>query len=83
MGRYWHMFLPILLLLGLLCFGFTPFLSGAACCVLILVLSLVRADTRLSLRGFCKFLEDCSLSVSNSDASRGVSVKVCQRSVMM
>ena len=64
MGRYWHMFLPILLLLGLLCFGFTPFLSGAACCALILVLSLVRADTRLSLRGFCKFLEDCSLSVS-------------------
>jgi TRAP transporter 4TM/12TM fusion protein len=64
MGRYWHMFLPILLLLGLLCFGFTPFLSGAACCVLILAFSFVRPETRLSLRGFFKALEDCSVSVA-------------------
>ncbi|MBQ8091194.1 MAG: TRAP transporter fused permease subunit, partial [Pyramidobacter sp.] len=64
MRRCWHMFLPILLLPGLLCFGFTPFLSGAACCVLILLFSFVRPKTRLTLRGFFKALEDCSVTAA-------------------
>ncbi|WP_439577055.1 TRAP transporter permease [Elioraea sp.] len=46
--RGWHMALPIIVLIGLLLFHFTPFLASAACVVMILFTSFLRAESRIT-----------------------------------
>ena len=53
-------FLPILLLVGLLVMGYTPFRSGVSCTLLILLIANVRKDTRISIRRIFLAMEDCA-----------------------
>lgn len=59
-----YLFLPVFTLLALLCLGFTPFLSGASCCILIVLFSLIKKDTHIGWRNFFMALEQCSISVA-------------------
>ncbi len=42
-----HLFVPLVVLVILLLKGFTPFLASASCCILTVLMSLVRKDTRM------------------------------------
>ena len=53
-------FLPILILIALLVGGFTPFLSGVGCTLLILLISMARKNTRISFKRIVQALEDCA-----------------------
>lgn len=53
-------FVPILVLVVLLVFGYTPFLSGVGCTILIILFAQMRKSTRISLRQFIFALEDCA-----------------------
>lgn len=53
-------FIPIIILVALLVFGFTPFLSGVECTILILIIGQCRKSTRVSLKKIIFALEDCS-----------------------
>lgn len=64
MHKYWYMFIPIFMLLLLLFWGFTPFLSGAFCCFLVIFFSCFQQETRLSLKEFFLMLENCSINVA-------------------
>ena len=59
-----YLFLPVFILLTLLCMGFTPFLSGASCCVLIVLFSLIKKETHIGWKNFFMALEECSISVA-------------------
>ncbi len=56
-------FLPIGILVFLLVLGYTPFLSGVGCTLLILLIAQSRKITRLNLKQFIQALEDCSKSM--------------------
>ena len=62
--KHGYLFLPIFILLALLCMGFTPFLSGASCCVLIVLISLIKKETYIGVKNFFMALEQCTISVS-------------------
>lgn len=53
-------FIPILILVALLVKGYTPFLSGVGCTLLILIIGQIRKDTRISIKKIIYALEDCS-----------------------
>ena len=53
-------FLPILILIGLLVSGFTPFLSGVGCTLLIYLLAQSRKSTRISFKQTILALENCA-----------------------
>lgn len=56
-------FLPIGILVILLVFGYTPFLSGVGCTLLILLISQSRKATRLNFKQIIKTLENCAKSM--------------------
>ena len=62
--KYGYLFSPIIILFALLFYGYTPYLAGAACCVLTIVVSMIKKETRLSIRDFLMTLENCAISVS-------------------
>lgn len=53
-------FIPILILVALLVMGYTPFLSGVGCTILILIIGQYRKETRIDVRKIFYALEDCS-----------------------
>lgn len=53
-------FIPIFLLVALLVSGYTPFLSGVGCTILILIIGQCRKTTRVSMRRIIIALEDCA-----------------------
>ena len=56
-------FIPILILVVLLVLGYTPFLSGVGCALLILLIGQIRKDTRVSAKKIVFALEDCAKSL--------------------
>lgn len=56
-------FVPIAILTILLVLGYTPFLSGVSCSILILIIAQWKAATRISLKQFVFALEDCAKSL--------------------
>ncbi len=59
------MIVPIVALCALLIMKFTPALSGAVCCILILAMALLYKESRLSLKGLALALEKCSISMTS------------------
>lgn len=59
------MIVPIVALCVLLVMKFTPALSGAVCCILILVMAAFFKESRLSLKKFALALENCSKSMTS------------------
>jgi TRAP transporter 4TM/12TM fusion protein len=55
-----HLFVPLIVLVTLLLKGFTPFLASASCCVLTVVMSQVRRDTRMGIVKIFNTLDDCA-----------------------
>lgn len=53
-------FIPIVVLIVLLAFGFTPFLSGVGCSALILLIAQTKKETRITFKRFVFALEDCA-----------------------
>lgn len=53
-------FIPILVLVTLLVIGYTPFLSGVGCTILILIIAQLRKSNRVSLKKIILAMEDCS-----------------------
>ena len=47
LGRGWHIFVPIVVLVGLLLASYTPFLASGACVVMIFFMSFLRPESRL------------------------------------
>lgn len=58
-------FIPILILVVLLVLGYTPFLSGVGCALLILLIGQIRKDTRVSAKKIVFALEDCAKSLTS------------------
>lgn len=56
-------FVPIVILIVLLAFNFTPFLSGIACMFMILVFAQARKATRLDLKQILLAFESCARSM--------------------
>src|SRR5699024_3652750 len=59
----WHLFLPLIILIGLLIMKFTPFIAGSIATLLIFLLSYVRKDSRMGIKSFFKALEKCSINM--------------------
>ena len=59
------MIVPIVVLCVLLVMKYTPALSGAVCCILILVMAFFYKESRLSLKQFALALEKCSISMTS------------------
>jgi TRAP transporter 4TM/12TM fusion protein len=53
-----HLFIPLVVLVVLLIKGFTPFLASASCCVLTILMSMVRSDTRMGPIKILRALDD-------------------------
>ena len=53
-----HLFIPLVVLVVLLIKGFTPFLASASCCVLTILMSMVRSDTRMGPIKILQALDD-------------------------
>jgi TRAP transporter 4TM/12TM fusion protein len=53
-----HLFVPLVVLVILLLKGFTPFLASASCCVLTVLMSMVRRDTRMGPVKILRALDD-------------------------
>ena len=56
-------FIPVFVLAGLLVMGYTPFLSGVGCTILILAIAMARKSTRINFKQFMLALEDCAKSL--------------------
>jgi TRAP transporter 4TM/12TM fusion protein len=52
-----HIFLPIFVLIGLLVLKYTPFYASSACVVVVAIVSMLRAETRLTLPKLAVALE--------------------------
>ena len=59
------MLVPIVTLCVLLVNKYTPALSGAICCILILVMAMFTKESRLSLKKFFLALEKCSIAMTS------------------
>jgi len=59
-----HLFIPIIVLIWMLFKGFTPFMSGAICSVLILAIATIKRETRITLIELFKALEQCAVSMA-------------------
>jgi len=55
-----HLFIPLIVLVVLLLKGFTPFLASASCCLITVVMSAVRKDTRMGPVKILRTLDDCA-----------------------
>lgn len=62
--KSWHLFLPLIILIIMLIFKFTPFIAGSVATLLIFVLSFVRADSRMGLKKFFLTLEKCAINMA-------------------
>lgn len=58
-------FLPILALVALLAFNFTPFLSAVGCTFLIVFFAFIRKDTRPTFRKLALGMEQCAISMTS------------------
>lgn len=56
-------FVPIIVLITLLAFNYTPFLSGVACAFMILLFAQLRKSTRISIKSIALALESCARSM--------------------
>lgn len=56
--RGFHFFIPIFVLVYFLFTGYTPFRAAFAAIVALIIVSMLRRETRLGVRGFLKALED-------------------------
>jgi TRAP transporter 4TM/12TM fusion protein len=56
----WYMFIPVFLLVILLIYGYTPYYAGAICTILIIILSLIKNSTRMSISKLLLSFEQCS-----------------------
>lgn len=61
--RSWHLFLPLIILIGLLILKFTPFIAGSIATLLIFLLSYVKKDSRMGFKKFMLALEKCSINM--------------------
>ena len=59
------MVVPIVTLCALLIRKYTPALSGAICCILIVVMAMFYKESRLSLKKFVLALEKCSIAMTS------------------
>lgn len=76
---YWHMLIPVALLIYLLFSGFTPRLSGGAAVLTALVVSQIRSTTRMSPADILEAFEDGAkglLIVITATASAGLIIGV-------
>ena len=62
--KSWHLFLPLIILIVMLIYKFTPFLAGSVATLLIYVLSFVREDSRMGLKKFFLTLEKCAINTA-------------------
>ena len=62
--------IPILVLVYMLYAGFTAFLSGAICTILIVVVTMLRKETRLDFKRFMLALEATSVSMVSTAMSK-------------
>lgn len=58
-------FLPIFILIILLAFNFTPFISAVACTFLIIIVSFLRKETRPSIKQLIYGLERCAINMTS------------------
>lgn len=58
-------FIPIIVLIILLLKNFTPFYAGCTSTLLVLIISLFRKSTRLSIKKFFLTLEQCSINMTS------------------
>ena len=63
------MFLPIILLISLMAKGYTPFLSGFFCTLLVALIGLIRRENRYGFRDFIATLENCSINMCSITAT--------------
>lgn len=56
-------FIPLIVLIILLAFNFTPFLSGIGCTILVLLLAQARKSTRVSVKQIALGFENCAKSM--------------------
>ena len=56
-------FVPIFILVALLVIGYTPFLSGVGCTILIYIIAQSRKETRIGWKKLIYTLEDCAKSL--------------------
>jgi len=60
----WHLFLPLLILIIMLIFKFTPFIAGSVATILIFLLSYVKKESRMGIKKFLLTLEKCSINMA-------------------
>jgi TRAP transporter 4TM/12TM fusion protein len=58
-------FIPIIVLITLLVKGFTPFLAGSVSTVLILLISTIKKETRISLKKLALTIEKCAINMTS------------------
>lgn len=58
-------FIPILILVVLLAFNFTPFLSAVVCTFLIVLVSFMNKETRLTPKQFVAGMEKCAIGMTS------------------
>jgi TRAP transporter 4TM/12TM fusion protein len=58
LARSWHLFIPLIVLSVLLVKGYTPFLASASCCVVVVIVSMIRKETRMGIAKILKALND-------------------------
>ena len=66
-----HLFVPLIILIILLFKGFTPFYASASCCVLIILMSMLRKDTRMGIKKIIVTLDESTQAMMTMAAIAG------------